>query len=124
MPPPQFHGTVALGAPLPGWPTAITLLALEVWDRFSELSYVEMPGPHPPPPHPRAAAMSSRLGAQPPRKWVLTTDTDTVHHSGGGGGGTPGTDRLLAWEQTIAPTLPPGVRSLDVRAHDDLAPGR
>ena len=114
MPPPLFHGTIALGTPLPGWPTATTLLALEVWDRFSQLRYVEIPGPTPPA-HPRAAA-TSLLGGQPPRKWVLTTDTGTVHHGGGGSGGTPGTDQLLAWEQDIAPTLPLQFRRLDVRA--------
>jgi hypothetical protein len=60
--------------------------------------------------------MTGPLGDQPPRKWVLTTDTGSAHHSGGGGGGTRGTDRLLAWKRHIAPTLPPRLRRLDVRA--------
>lgn len=116
MPPPRFHGAIALGVPLPDWPTAITLLALTVWDRFSELAYVEIPGSVPLPAHPRAAATSFGLGDQPPRTWLITTDIDTIHYSGGGGGGTPGTDRLLAWERDIAPTLPPDARRLHVRA--------
>jgi hypothetical protein len=104
--------------PLSGWPTDVTLLDLEVWDRLTELNIVEVPAPNPPPPHPRA--MQSPLGAQPPRKWVITTDVESVHHGGGGGGGTPGTDRLLAWHATIAPTVPDRVRALTVQAQ---APG-
>lgn len=118
-PPPRFRGVIALGMPLPGWPTDITLLALDVWDRFAELHLVEVPGTDPPAPHPRGRA--SLLGDQPPHKWVLTTDIGTVHHDGGGGGGTPGTDRLLAWHVTIAPSLPEDHAGLvDVRAQ---APG-
>jgi hypothetical protein len=116
---PEFRGAIALRAPLPGWPTAITLLALEVWVAFSELRYVEIPGPEPSGAQAQAAAMTSRLGRRLP-KWVVTTDLDTVHRGVGGGGGTPGTDRLLAWHATIAPSLPDRVRVLHVSA---LAPG-
>ncbi|HET6918725.1 MAG TPA: hypothetical protein VFI46_04580, partial [Jiangellaceae bacterium] len=80
---PQFGGVIALGAPLPGWPTDITLLALEIWGRFSELSIVEVPGTQPAPPHPRALR-SSPLGDQPPSKWTISTDIDTIHHGAGG----------------------------------------
>lgn len=113
---PGFRGAISLYAPLPGWPTAITLLALEVWDGFSELSYVEIPGPKPSGPQPPAAAMSSRLGGRPPGRWVVTTDLDTVHRGVAGGGGTPGTDKLLAWHTTIAPSLPDPVRLLHMHA--------
>jgi hypothetical protein len=116
---PRFGGVIALGAALPGWPTAITLLDLEIWGRFGELNIVEVPGPNPPAAHPRALHCSA-LGDQPPQAWTISTDVGTIHHGGGGGGGTPGTDRLLAWHTTIAPAPPERAGRFDVRAK---APG-
>lgn len=119
-PQPRFRGVIALGEPLPGWPTAITMTSLDLWDRFSQLNLVEIPGPNPPPRH-RRAMSHGPLGDQPPHKWTITTDLEGCrHHASPGSGGTPGTDKLLAWESTVAPTLPDDARRLDVHAQ---APG-
>lgn len=112
---PEFRGAIALHAPLPGWPTATTVLALEVWDGFSELSYVEIPGPKPSEAQAPARAMTGRLDRRLPN-WVVTTDLDTVHRGVAGGGGTPGTEKLLAWHATIAPSLPDQARLLHMHA--------
>jgi hypothetical protein len=116
---PQFDGVIALDAALPGWPTAVTLLDLEIWGRLGELNLVEVPGPNAPPAHPRALHPSP-LGDQPPQAWTISTDVGTIHHAGGAGGGTPGTDRLLAWHTTIAPAPPRQAGRFDVLAK---APG-
>jgi hypothetical protein len=99
---------------LPDWPTNVTLLALENWGRFSELTFVEVPGADSP--GQDAGSASGDLGDQPPRRWLLTTELGTVHHGCGGGGGTPGTDRLHAWHSTIAPSLPDDAAAVEVQA--------
>lgn len=37
----RFVGPVPLGVPIEGWPSAVTVLALELWDRCAKLSYGE-----------------------------------------------------------------------------------
>jgi hypothetical protein len=109
---PGFRGVAALGTTLPEWPTGVTLLALEDWGRFSELTFVEVAGPGSPP----APARTSLLGDLPPQRWTLTAAQATTHHGCGGGGGTPGTDRMHLWHSTIAPSLPHDPGTVEVRA--------
>lgn len=115
---PDYRGTVALGLPLPGWPTDICLLAMDIWDRFFELRTVEVPGPNPPTPHPRAFTFTP-FGEQPPRQWRITTDTGSVHHGFPGGGHGAG-GGAMQWHQMFAPSLPEHTTTIDVFAR---APG-